>query len=94
LNAASTDGQVPAEEITVLYQDIINSKTAMMADKELHSQMVALDHPNVGFAHGTAASLYNGSILWHGRDKPSNLSFFTLYKNNPSWKPKPCATSV
>jgi hypothetical protein len=40
--------------------------------------MVALGHPDVGFAHGTAASLYNGSILWHGRDKPSNLSFFTL----------------
>jgi hypothetical protein len=77
------DGQVPAEEIPVLYQDIINSKMAAMADKELHSRMVALGHPDLGFAHGTAASLYNGSILCHGRDKPSNLSFFTLYKNNP-----------
>ncbi len=54
-----------------------------MVDKELHSQMVALDHPDVGFTHGTAASLYNGSILWHRRDRPSNFSFFTLYKNNP-----------
>jgi hypothetical protein len=54
-----------------------------MADKEQHSQMVALGHQDVGFAHGTAASLYNGSILWNRRDKPSNLSFFTLYKNNP-----------
>ena len=54
-----------------------------MADKELHSQMVALGHPDVGFAHGTAASLYNGSILWQERDRPSNFSFFTLYKNNP-----------
>ena len=45
--------------------------------------MVALGHSDVGFAHGTAASLYNGSILWHGRDRPSNLSFFTLYENNP-----------
>ncbi len=45
--------------------------------------MVALGHQEVGFAHGTAASLYNGSILWNARDKPSNLSFFTLYKNNP-----------
>ena len=50
LNAASTDGQVPVEEIPVLYQDIINSETAAMADKELHSQMVALGHPNIGFA--------------------------------------------
>ncbi len=83
LNAASTGGQVPVKEIPVLYQDIINSETAAMVDKDLHSQMVALGHPNVGFAHGTAASLYNSSILWHGRDKPSNLSFFTLYKNNP-----------
>ncbi len=54
-----------------------------MVDKELHSLMVALGHPDVGFARGTTASLYNGSILWHGRDRPSNLSFFTLYKNNP-----------
>jgi hypothetical protein len=77
------DGQVPAEEIPVLYQDIINSETAAMADKELHSQMVAWGHPNIGFAHRTPVSLHNGSILWHGRDKPSNLSFFTLYKNNP-----------
>ncbi len=63
LNAASTDRQVSAEEILVLYQDIINSKTAAMADKELHNQMVALGYPDIGFAHGTAASLYNGSIL-------------------------------
>ncbi len=54
-----------------------------MADKEVHSQMVALGHPHVSFAHGTIASLYNGSILWHRRDKSSNQSFFTLYKNNP-----------
>jgi hypothetical protein len=83
LNAASTDGQVPAEEIPVLYQDIINSKMAAIADKELHSQMVALGHPNIGLEHGTAFSLYSGSILWHKRGKPSNQSFFTLYKNNP-----------
>jgi hypothetical protein len=69
------------EEIPVLYQDIINSKMAAMADRKLHSQMVALGPPDIGFAHGTATSLYNGIILWHGRNKPSNLSFFTLYKN-------------
>ena len=45
--------------------------------------MVALGHREVGFAHGTAASVYNGSILWNVRDKPSNLPFFTLYENNP-----------
>ena len=45
--------------------------------------MVVLGHREVGFAHGTAASLYNGSILWNARDKPSNLSFFTLYETNP-----------
>jgi hypothetical protein len=77
------DGQVPVDEIPILNQDIINSKMTAMVDKELHSQMVALGHPDIGFAHGTAASKYNGSILWHGRDKPSNLSFFTLYKNKP-----------
>ena len=78
LNAASTNGQVPVEQIPESYQLIINSKTAAAADKELHSQMVALGRREVGFAHGTAASLYNGSILWNARDKPSNLSFFTL----------------
>jgi hypothetical protein len=37
------------EEIPVLYQEIINSEMAAMADKELHSQMVTLGHPDVGF---------------------------------------------
>jgi hypothetical protein len=64
----------------------MNSKTAAMADNELHSQMVKLGYHNVGFAHGTATSLYNGSILRNARDKPSNLSFFTLYENNPLCK--------
>jgi hypothetical protein len=58
-------------------------ESVAMADKELHSQMVPKGHHDVGFAHGTAASIYNGSIRWHGCDKPSNLSFFTLYENNP-----------
>jgi hypothetical protein len=62
-NAASTNGQVPAEQIPDSYQLVINSETAAMADKELHSQMVVLGHREVGFAHGTAASQYNGSIL-------------------------------
>jgi hypothetical protein len=83
LNAVSADGQLPVTEISDSYQNIINSKTAAMVDKELHGQMVAIGHPDVGFAHGTAASLYNGSILWQERDRPSNFSFFTLYKNNP-----------
>jgi hypothetical protein len=82
LNVASTDGQCPADEIPESYQTIINTESVAMADKELHSQMVAKVHHNVSFAHSTAASIYNGSILWHGHNKPSNLSFFTLYKNN------------
>ncbi len=73
LNAASADRLLPATEIQDLYQNIINSKTAVMADKELHSQTVALGYPNIGFAHGTAASLYTGSILWHGRDRQGNF---------------------
>ncbi len=83
MNAASADRQLPATEILDSSQFIINSKTALIADKELHSLMVALGHLDIGFAHGTAASLYNGSILWHGGDRPSNFSFFILYKNNP-----------
>jgi hypothetical protein len=83
LKAASADRQLPASEIPDSYQNIINSKTAAMADKELHSQMMARGHPDIGFAHGTTASLYNGNILWHRRDRSSNFSFFSLYKNNP-----------
>ncbi len=83
LNTASTNGQHPSDKIPESYQAMINMESVAMADKELHSQMVAKGHPEVGFAHGTAASLYNGSIRWQGRNKPSNLSFFTLYKSNP-----------
>ena len=44
LNAASTNGHVQATKIpeSESYQLVINSKTAAMANKELHSQMVAL----------------------------------------------------
>jgi hypothetical protein len=83
LTVASTNGQCPADETPKSYQTIINIESIAMANKELHSQMVAKGHHNVGFVHGAAASIYNGSIRWHGRNKPSNLSFFTLYKNNP-----------
>jgi hypothetical protein len=79
LNAASTNGQHPSDEIPESYQTIINMETVTI----LHSQMVAKGHHDIGLAHGTATSLYNGSIRWHGRDKPSNLSFFMLYENNP-----------
>ncbi len=41
LNAASSNGNSPLTEISKSYQEVINSKTAAMADKELHSQMVA-----------------------------------------------------
>ena len=91
LNVALTNDQVPAEHIPESYQLIINSETSAMADKELHSQMVALGHREVGFAHVTAASLYNGSILWNTMDRPSNLSFLTLYEiNPPNDDQKPC----
>ena len=51
-NAASTNGQVPADDIPASYKLIINSETAAMADKELHSQMVALGHREVGMRTG------------------------------------------
>jgi hypothetical protein len=51
-----------------------------MADKELQSQMLALGHANAGFAHGLAASLYVGDILWNNRSMPSNLSPFTVFE--------------
>ncbi len=63
INAASTDRDSPAEEIPASYLQIINSKTASMADKELQTQMSALGHADVDFAHGLTASLYIGDIL-------------------------------
>jgi hypothetical protein len=81
LNAASTDSNSLAKEIPGTYLRIINSETAGMADKELQSQMSALGHANAEFAHGLAASLYVGDILWNNRSTPSNLSFLSWIRS-------------
>jgi hypothetical protein len=83
LNAVSTDSDSPTKEIPKTYLRIINSKTAGMADQELQSQMLALGHANAGFAHGLAASLYVGDILWNNHSTPSNLSPFTVFELDP-----------
>jgi hypothetical protein len=83
LNAALTNSNSPAKEIPTSYLRIINSKTAGMADKELQSQMLELGHADAGFAHGLAASLYVGNILWNNRSTPSNLSPFTVFELDP-----------
>jgi hypothetical protein len=83
INTASTDSNSPTEEIPTSYLRIINSKTAGMADKELQTQMSALGHADVGFAHGLAASLYVGDILWNNCTTPSNLSPFTMFEQDP-----------
>ncbi len=54
-----------------------------MVDKELQTQMSALGHADVGFAHGLAASLYIGNILWNNRMTPNNLSPFTMFEQDP-----------
>jgi hypothetical protein len=83
INAALTDSDSPAKEIPASYLRIINSETAGMADKELQTQMSALGHADVGFAHGLAASLYVGDILWKNRTTPSNVSPFTVFEQDP-----------
>jgi hypothetical protein len=83
LNATSTVSDSPAEDIPTSYRTIINSDTASMADKELQSQMAALGHSDAGFAHGLAASLYEGDIKWNNRTTPSNLSPFTVFELDP-----------
>ncbi len=83
LNAASTDGNSPANKIPESYLRIINSKTAGMADKELQAEMSGLNYADAGFAHGLVASLYIGNILWNNRTTPSNLSPFTVFKLDP-----------
>jgi hypothetical protein len=50
-----------------------------MADRELHNQMPELDFPEVGFAHGLAASIYVGDIMWNNKNSSSNVSLFTVY---------------
>jgi hypothetical protein len=96
LNAASTGTQVPVEEIPVLYQDVINNEMEAMADKELHSQMVALGHPDVGFAHGTRDCRQPIMAAIFGTEETIQATYHyslstktTLYQ-----KPKPHATSV
>ena len=83
LNAASTNRDSPAEEIPPSYLRIINSNTAGMAGRELQIQMSELGHANAGFAHGFAASLYMGDIIWNNQSSPSNLSFFTVFELDP-----------
>ncbi len=83
LNAASTNSDSPAKEIPKTYLRIINSETAGMANKELQSQMLVLSHADAGFAHGLAASLYAGNILWNNCSMPSNLSPFTVFELDP-----------
>jgi hypothetical protein len=83
LNAASEDADEAADSIPSSYLRIINSETAGMADRELQSQMRILGHEDAGFAHGLAASLYNGDILWSSPNSPSNLSPFTVFELDP-----------
>jgi hypothetical protein len=54
-----------------------------MANRELQSQMQILGHEDAGFAHGLAASLYNGNILWSSANSLSNLSPFTVFELDP-----------
>jgi hypothetical protein len=83
LNAASTDSDSPADDISMSYLAIIISDTAGMADKELQSQMAGLGHSDAGFALELAASLYAGDIKWNNRTTPSNLSPFTVFELDP-----------
>jgi hypothetical protein len=65
-NAASTNGQVPAEQIPDSYQLVINSEIAATADKELHSQMVALGRSR--FCTGAVSSEQPGAhVTGRGR---------------------------
>ena len=73
LNAASTADDIPAS-----YLQIIKSDIAGMTDRELHNQMSELGFPNVGFAHGLAASIYIADIMWNNKNNPSNVSPFTV----------------
>ncbi len=83
LNVASTDSNSPAEEIPMSYLRVINSNNAVMADKEVQSQMLELGYTDAGFAHGLASSLYMDDILWNNRTTPSNLSPFTVFELDP-----------
>jgi hypothetical protein len=83
LNVASTDSNSPTGNIPASYVQIINSKTAGMADKELQSQILELGHADAGFDHGLATSLYVGDVLWNNHSTPSNLSPFTVFELDP-----------
>ena len=83
LNTASNDVNKAAKFIPPSYLRIIDSETAVMADRELQSQMRILGHEDAGFAHGLVASLYNSDILWSSANSPSNLSPFTVFELDP-----------
>ena len=83
LNAASTDSNFPADDISASYLSIINSNTGGMADKELQKQMAGLGLSDAGFAHGLAASLHMGDFKWNNCTTPNNLSPFTIFELDP-----------
>jgi hypothetical protein len=55
-----------------------------MADRELYTnQMLELRYPDISFAHGLMASLFIGNIMRNNRSSLSNLSPFTIFKQDP-----------
>ncbi len=83
INAVLINSDTPSNNIPSTHLCIINSKTAGMADRVLYNQMLELRHPNVSFSHGLAASLFMGDIVWNNWSSPSNLSPFTIFKQDP-----------
>ncbi len=61
----------------------MNRESPGMADRELYSQMSTLGCPDIGFAHGLAASIHNGDLMWTFMTTPNNVSPFALYEQDP-----------
>ena len=75
LNTGSTDSNLPANEPRPTF--------ASSTVTPLQSQMSELRYVDTGFAHGLAASLYMGNIMWNNC---SALSLFPNLEMQHDWK--------
>lgn len=83
LMASATDPDAPADELVESAKRFINSRTAALADHELHEQFEDLNITNVCFAHGLVNALYAGCFLWFDKNSPNNFSPFCFSKCKP-----------
>ena len=76
--AGSTDGELPADDITPDAKKFFNAETRGLADQTLNQFFDEDKLTNVGFASGLTDNLYNFNLLWNNNVYPGNNSIFSF----------------